>query len=81
MACGVPTVVSNRGSLPEVVGDTGLLIDPDKPDELAEALRRVLVDRDLRRRSAQAGLARAATFTWQHTAEMALSVYRRVSGY
>ena len=80
MACGVPTVVANRGSLPEVVGDTGLMIDPDRPGELVEALRRILTDEDLRRRSAAQGLARAATFTWQHTAEIALTVYRRVAG-
>ncbi|HLY25435.1 MAG TPA: glycosyltransferase family 1 protein, partial [Aggregatilineales bacterium] len=45
MACGIPTVVSNRGSLPEIVGDAGLLIDPDSVDSLCEALARVLSDR------------------------------------
>jgi glycosyltransferase involved in cell wall biosynthesis len=78
MACGVPTIVSNRGSLPEVVGDTGLLIDPDRPDDLADAMRRILIDSDLRQRSSEAGRTRAASFTWRHTAEIALSVYRRV---
>ncbi len=78
MACGVPTVVSNRGSLPEVVGETGLLIDPDRPDALVEALRRILTDETLRQQSRSAGLARAATFTWARTARIALSVYRRV---
>jgi glycosyltransferase involved in cell wall biosynthesis len=57
-----------------------LLIDPDKPGDLTDALHRILADGDLRRRSAQAGLARAATFTWQHTAEIALAVYQSVSG-
>jgi glycosyltransferase involved in cell wall biosynthesis len=80
MACGVPTVVSNRGSLPEVVGETGLMIDPDDPDALADALRRMLTDTALRQRSIQAGLTRAATFTWQHTAEITLSVYRKLLG-
>jgi glycosyltransferase involved in cell wall biosynthesis len=78
MACGVPTIVSDRGSLPEVVGDTGLMIDPDRPDSLVEGMRRILLDDELRCRSAEAGRARAATFTWQRTAEVALSVYRRV---
>jgi glycosyltransferase involved in cell wall biosynthesis len=78
MACGVPTIVSNRGSLPEVVGDTGLLIDPDRPDDLADAMRRILIDSDLRQRSSEAGRTRAASFTWRCTAEIALSVYRRV---
>lgn len=80
MACGVPTVVSNRGSLPEVVGDTGLMIDPDDGEALVDALRRMLTDSALRDRSIRAGLTRAATFTWQHTAEITLSVYRNYSG-
>ncbi len=80
MACGVPTVVSNRGSLPEVVGDTGLLIDPDRPGDLADATQRLLTDSALRQRSIDAGRARAATFTWQHTAEVTLSVYRQLVG-
>jgi glycosyltransferase involved in cell wall biosynthesis len=78
MACGVPTVVSNRGSLPEVAGDTGLLIDPDRPDSLVDALRRALTDDTWRQHSRAAGLARAATFTWRRTARTVLSVYRRV---
>lgn len=80
MACGIPTVVSKRGALPEVVGDTGLMIDPDRPDSLVEALRCILTDSELRQRSSQSGLMRAAMFTWQRSAEIALSVYRLVSG-
>ncbi len=80
MACGVPTIVSNRGSLPEVVGETGLLIEPERPDGLADAMRRLLTHSDLRQRSVEAGLRRAATFTWQRAGEIALSVYRKVSG-
>jgi glycosyltransferase involved in cell wall biosynthesis len=79
MACGIPTVVSDRGSLPEVVGDTGLMINPDRADELAEALYRALTDNTFRQQSAEAGIARAATFTWQHTAEIVLSVYRSLA--
>ena len=78
MACGIPTVVSNRGSIPEVVGDVGLMIDPDRPESLVDGLRRILTDSDLRKRSRAAGIARARTFTWARTAEIALSVYRRV---
>ncbi|MEP7288498.1 MAG: glycosyltransferase family 1 protein [Chloroflexota bacterium] len=80
MACGIPTIVSNRGSLPEVVGETGLTVDPDQPAALTEALQCMLTDSELRERSATAGLTRAATFTWQHAAEVALSVYRKVAG-
>jgi glycosyltransferase involved in cell wall biosynthesis len=78
MACGIPTVVSNRASLPEVVGDTGLLVDPDQPDELAAALVRASTDSSFRRMSGEAGLARARQFTWENTARIVLDVYRRV---
>jgi len=76
MACGIPTVVSNRGSLPEVIGDTGVLVDPDSRDSICEGLYRILTDSALRERSHHSGLARAATCTWQRTAEIALTVYR-----
>jgi glycosyltransferase involved in cell wall biosynthesis len=80
MACGVPTIVSDRGSLPEVVGDTGLLIDPDSRDSICEGLHHLLTDESLRERSRRDGLARAKIFTWQRSAEVALSVYRMISG-
>jgi len=78
MACGTPTVVARRGALPEVVGETGLLIDPERPDEIAAALARALTDSAFRAHSRAAGRARAQHFTWQRTAQIALAVYRRV---
>ncbi len=75
MACGVPTVVANRASLPEVVGDVGILIDPDKPESIADGLYSALTDSAWRERARREGIARTATFTWRHTAEVALSVY------
>jgi glycosyltransferase involved in cell wall biosynthesis len=78
MACGTPPVVANRSSLPEVVGDAGLLVDPDAPDEIADAIQRLLQDSDLRARLREKGLARAATFTWRGAAKIVLSAYRRV---
>jgi glycosyltransferase involved in cell wall biosynthesis len=68
MAAGVPVVVSRRGSLPEVVGDAGLLIDPDDPGSLTEAMGRMLADSSLRANCAQRGLDRARQFTWTQTA-------------
>jgi glycosyltransferase involved in cell wall biosynthesis len=79
IACGIPTVVANRGALPEIVGSAGLLVDPDQPDSLSDALRRILSDETLRQESQVAGLSRAATFTWQRAARIALSVYQRVN--
>lgn len=78
MACGTPAIVSNCSSLPEVVGDAGLLIEPDDPAQLADAIRRVLADSELHQRLRAAGLTRAATFTWRKTAETVLQTYRQV---
>jgi glycosyltransferase involved in cell wall biosynthesis len=78
MACGTPVVVANRASLPEVVGDAGLLVDPDNITSIAEALYRVLTDTALAADLRQRGLSRSALFTWQETAKQTLAVYRRV---
>lgn len=78
MACGTVPVVSNRSSLPEVVGDVGLQVDPDDPAALAAALQRTLTDEPWREDARRAGLARAAGFTWEQTASIALSVYDAV---
>lgn len=68
MSAGVPVVVSNRGALPEVVGDAGLLIDPDDTESLAAALERIIGDSELRAACARRGLERARQFTWAQTA-------------
>lgn len=68
MSAGVPVIVSRRGSLPEVVGDAGLLIDPDDPESLAEAMARMVNDSALGRTCAERGLARAREFSWPQTA-------------
>jgi len=78
MACGTVPVVSNRSSLPEVVGEVGLQIDPDNPATLADALYQALTDTQWRFVMRQAGLARAALFTWEQTARTALAVYQSV---
>lgn len=75
MACGTVPVVSNRSSLPEVVGDVGLQVDPDDHQALADALARVLTDTDWRDTMIRAGLARARTFTWEQTARTARAAY------
>jgi len=79
IACGAPTVVSDRGALPEVVGDAGLVTSPD-PESLANALERVLLDAELSRRLRAAGPARAAGFSWDRTAAGWLSALRRAAG-
>jgi glycosyltransferase involved in cell wall biosynthesis len=76
MACGTPAVASNRSSLPEVVGSAGLLIDPEDTAALADALECALTDERWRATAREAGLQRAKTFTWERTAQVALSVYQ-----
>lgn len=75
MACGTVTVVSNRSSLPEVVGNVGLQVNPDDPAALSAALERALTDTAWRAANRQAGLERAKAFTWEQTASVALSAY------
>lgn len=78
MACGTAVVVSNRSSLPEVVGDAGLLVEPE-PGPLADAIQRLLADAALRQNLQARGLQRAAQFSWAATAAETLRVYRQVA--
>ncbi len=78
MACGVPVLCSNASSLPEVVGEAGLLLPPTDARAWAEALRGVLANSILRADLRQRGLARAAQFTWETTAQKTLAVYTGV---
>jgi glycosyltransferase involved in cell wall biosynthesis len=77
MACGTPTIAANRTSLPEVVGDGGLLVEPDA-EAFAAAMHHVLTDGNLSAALRSRGLARAATFTWQQTARLTLAAYQEV---
>ena len=78
MACGTPVITSNASSLPEVVGDAGIMVDPYNVEELAEAILRVLRDPDLRREMSAKGLEQAKKFSWKETARQTLKVYERV---
>jgi len=77
MGCGVPVIAANRTSLPEVVGDAGLLVEP-RVEPLAEAMRAVLADPNLAGTLSARGLERAALFTWRRTAEQTVAVYEQV---
>jgi glycosyltransferase involved in cell wall biosynthesis len=78
MACGAPVITSNTSSLPEIVGDAALLIDPRNTHELAQAILRVLENEQLREELRQKGYARAQLFTWPKSASKMLSVYQRL---
>jgi glycosyltransferase involved in cell wall biosynthesis len=78
MACGLPVVVSDRGSLPEVVGSAGVLFNPDDPQAMADAIAQVLVDPNKQQAMRDKGLARAATFSWEASARQTVSVLEEV---
>jgi glycosyltransferase involved in cell wall biosynthesis len=76
MACGAPVISSHSSSLPEVVGQAGLLVDPTDTAALSQALRRVLADAELRRDLRERGLAQAQKFSWRKAADELEAVYR-----
>ncbi|MBK9122247.1 MAG: glycosyltransferase family 4 protein [Chloroflexi bacterium] len=79
MACGTVPIVSDRGSLPEVVDGVGLLVNPDDPQSIADAISRVAgQDAAWLDDQREAGLKRASRFTWERSARIALETYRRV---
>jgi glycosyltransferase involved in cell wall biosynthesis len=77
MSLGVPVVAANRGSLPELVGDTGPLVDPERPDEIAAAIERLLADDGYAAACGAKGVARARDFSWDRTAHLVVEVYRQ----
>ncbi len=77
-ASGVPVVASNRTSIPEVVSKAGILVNPEKPFEMAVALSRVINDAATRNALISKGLARASLFSWRKTAEKTLAVLEKV---
>jgi glycosyltransferase involved in cell wall biosynthesis len=78
MASGTPVVTSNVSSLPEVVGDAALLIDPYEPQSIADALRRILTEPSLRADLRARGLARARAFSWERSIRRVREIYDEV---
>jgi glycosyltransferase involved in cell wall biosynthesis len=78
LACGTPVVASNQSALPEVVGEAGLLIDPENVEAMAVAMTHALNDTSLRQNLAAAGPARAGQFTWQDMAGQLLALYQKL---
>lgn len=78
MACGTAVISSNASSLPEVVGDAGILLEPRDTAGFAQAIQRVLSDELLRQDLRARGLKQAAQFTWERAARETLAVYGRV---
>jgi glycosyltransferase involved in cell wall biosynthesis len=78
MAVGTPVIASNRGGLPEVVGDAGVLVDPPEAGVFAGVAARILADPSLLAEMSKRGRERARTFTWERIAAETLAVYREV---
>jgi glycosyltransferase involved in cell wall biosynthesis len=78
MACGTPVITSNVASLPEVVGDAAILVDPFSVDSIADALEHVLNDRNLRDELSRKGLDRASQFSWDRSAKIVSDIYTRL---
>jgi glycosyltransferase involved in cell wall biosynthesis len=79
MARGVAVACSNAASLPEVAGDAALLFDPRNPGAIAAAINQLLAGGNEVARLREAGLARAAAFTWERAAELTLASYARAA--
>ncbi len=75
MACGTPVVVSQGSSLPEVVGDAGVTVDPYHVEGLADAMHRMLTDSRQRTELRERGFKRAQHFSWNETARLTLAAY------
>ena len=79
MACGTPVVAADTSSLPEVVGDAGVLVDPGDAGAWADALDRVLTDTTTRHMLVERGRRRARSFSWDRTARQTLAVYKEAA--
>ena len=76
MACGTPVVASNVSSLPEVVGDAAMLVNPENVFDIARGISDVLLDEELRARMIRRGREQAARFSWNWTARQVLEIYQ-----
>jgi len=79
MASGTPVIASSAASIPEVLGDAGILLSPDSPSAWTDAIVQVMNDEALRDAMRKKGLARAATFSWGRTARLTYAAYRQAS--
>lgn len=79
MKCGTPVIVGDRTSLPEVVGDAALMVDPFDVEAIGAAIKRLIKDSDLRTELSVKGQERANTFNWRETARKTLAVYKQVA--
>jgi glycosyltransferase involved in cell wall biosynthesis len=80
MASGTPVLTSNVSSLPEVVGDAAVLVNPENVFDIARGLRELVLDEGIRRRCIERGFQQLKRFSWQRNAEQVLDTYREIAG-
>jgi glycosyltransferase involved in cell wall biosynthesis len=78
MVCGTSVITSNTTSIPEIVGDAALQVDPTNQEEIEAAVYKLLIDHSLRDNLIQRGLVRAKQFSWQRMAEETLDIYKSI---
>jgi len=78
MRCGVPIIASNNSSLPEIVGNGGVLVDPDKPDEIFRAMKEILENKGLQDILVKKGLEKSREFDWKKTAFEYLGIIKKM---
>ena len=78
MACGIPVIVSDRASLPEVVGDAGILVEAMDAEAITGQMQRLIDDSGFHRQQSEAGLQCARQFTWRRCALQTMAVYATV---
>ena len=79
MACGTPVVTSNVSSLPEVVGDSAMQVNPENVFDIARGIKEVLLNEELRAQLIRRGREQAGRFSWQQTGRQVLDIYREAS--
>ena len=77
MACGCPVITSNVTSLPEVVGESAILVNPDDEEEIGRAILQVILDASLQEELKDRGLQRAKGFKWEMTANKTREIYEQ----
>ncbi len=80
MACGIPVITSNTTSLPEVVGDGALLVNPKDQDDLCQAMLNILSDDNLKKKLTSLGIQRASQLNWKKTASDTITIYNKIIG-
>ncbi len=78
MACGIPVITSNTSSLPEVVGDAGIMVNPTDVNSLCDSMFNLLHDRELWHHMSSKGLERAKSFSWAKAAREILEIYKEI---